>query len=136
MIGALLAVHRTVRPFPAGEVALLTSFAAHAAVALENARLFEQASTAVAEADEANAELRDRNAATERAALAHDQLTDVLLHGGGVVEVAEVLAQVLDGRLRVYDEEGRLLAGSEDDVVTGLDEAIERRAPRARCPGS
>ena len=43
VIGALLAVHRTVRPFPAGEVALLTSFAAHAAVALENARLFEQA---------------------------------------------------------------------------------------------
>ena len=32
---------------PAGEVALLTSFAAHAAVALENARLFEQARAAV-----------------------------------------------------------------------------------------
>ena len=61
VIGALLAVHRTVRPFPAGEVALLTSFAAHAAVALENARLFEQARAAVAAADEANAELRARN---------------------------------------------------------------------------
>ncbi len=63
VIGALLAVHRTVRPFPAGEVALLTSFAAHAAVALENARLFEQARAAVAEAAEANAELRARNEA-------------------------------------------------------------------------
>ena len=42
VIGALLAVHRTVRPFPPGEVSLLMSFAAHAAVALENARLFEQ----------------------------------------------------------------------------------------------
>ena len=41
VIGALLAVHRTVRPFPPSEVSLLTSFAAHAAVALENARLFE-----------------------------------------------------------------------------------------------
>ncbi len=133
VIGALLAVHRTVRPFPGGEVALLPSFAAHAAIALENARLFEQASTAVAEADEANAELRDRNAATERAALAHDQLTDVLLHGGGVVEVAAVLAQVLDGRLCVYDEEGRLLAGSEDDVATGLDEAIEQARASGRC---
>ena len=93
VIGALLAVHRTVRPFPAGEVALLTSFAAHAAVALENARLFEQARAAVAAADEANAELRERSEATERAAHAHDQLTDVLLHGGGVVEVADVLAR-------------------------------------------
>ncbi len=113
VIGALLAVHRTVRPFPAGEVALLTSFAAHAAVALENARLFEQASTAVAEAAEANAELRARNEATERAAQAHDRLTDVLLHGGGVVEVADVLAEVLGGRSAVYDEEGRLLAGED-----------------------
>ena len=42
VIGALLAVHRNVRPFPPGEVSLLMSFAAHAAVALENARLFEQ----------------------------------------------------------------------------------------------
>ena len=65
VIGALLAVHRTVRPFPAGEVALLTSFAAHAAVALRNAQLFEQARAAVAAADEANAELRERSEATE-----------------------------------------------------------------------
>ena len=121
VIGALLAVHRRVRPFPAGEVALLTSFAAHAAVALENARLFEQARTAVAEAAEANAELRSRNEATERAARAHDRLTDVLLHGGGVVEVADVLAEILGGQLSVYDEEGRLLAGPDhpppDDAV-------------------
>ena len=48
---------------------------------------------AVAAADEANAELRARNEATERAAHAHDLLTDVLLHGGGVVEVADVLAR-------------------------------------------
>ena len=129
VIGALLAVHRTVRPFPAGEVALLTSFAAHAAVALENARLFEQASTAVADADEANAELRARSEATERAAQAHDRLTDVLLHGGGVVEVADVLAEVLGGRLAVYDEEGRLLAG-EDHPAPG--DAVERARTSGR----
>ena len=129
VIGALLAVHRTVRPFPAGEVALLTSFAAHAAVALENARLFEQAGAAVAAADEANAELRARSEATERAAHAHDLLTDVLLHGGGVVEVADVLAEVLGGRLAVYDDEGRLLAGDEDHAGPG------RRVERARSSG-
>ena len=124
VIGALLAVHRTVRPFPASEVALLTSFAAHAAVALENARLFEQAGAAVAEADQASAELRARSEATERAAHAHDLLTDVLLHGGGLDEVAAVLAQVLDGRLAVYDGEGRLLSGAEEPLDR-IDEAIE-----------
>ena len=130
VIGALLAVHRTVRPFPAGEVALLTSFAAHAAVALENARLFEQAREAVAEAADANAELRARNEATERAARAHDRLTDVLLHAGGVVEVADVLAEVLGGRMAVYDDEGRLLAGHDHPPP---EEAIERARASGRC---
>ena len=131
VIGALLAVHRTVRPFPAGEVALLTSFAAHAAVALENARLFEQAGAAVAAADEANAELRGRSEATERAAHAHDLLTDVLLHGGGVVEVADVLAEVLGGRLAVYDDEGRLLAGTATEAVE--QETLDRARSSGRC---
>ena len=111
VIGALLAVHRTVRPFPAGEVTLLTSFAAHAAVALENARLFEQARRRWPMLPTREPELRARNEATERAARAHDRLTDVLLHAGGVVEVADVLADVLGGRMAVYDDEGRLLAG-------------------------
>ena len=138
VIGALLAVHRTVRPFPAGEVALLTSFAAHAAVALENARLFEQARAAVGAADAANAELRSRSAATERAAHAHDLLTDVLLHGGGVVEVAEVLADVLGGSLAVYDDEGRLLTGSRlgpttEDQAPG--EAFAQAKAEARASG-
>ncbi len=147
VIGALLAVHRTVRPFPAAEVSLLTSFAAHAAVALENARLFEQARAAVARADEANAELRARNAATERAARAHDRLTDLLLHGGGVEEVAEVLAEVLGGRLAVYDDAGRLLAGSRPSSTdkeagsTGTDAgstegpASDAAVARARASG-
>lgn len=72
VIGALLAVHRQVRPFPPGEVTLLTSIATHAAVALQNARLFEDVARA-------NEELRSKSAATERAAQAHDALTDVLL---------------------------------------------------------
>jgi GAF domain-containing protein len=136
VIGALLAVHRTVRPFPAGEVALLTSFAAHAAIALENARLFEQARAAVAAADEANAELRARSEATERAAHAHDLLTDVLLHGGGVVEVGDVLAEVLGGRLAVYDDEGRLLAGEDSDGAAtdeGLTDAVDQAKVSGRC---
>ena len=117
------------RPFPAGEVALLTSFAAHAAVALENARLFEQARAAVAVAAEANAELRSRNEATERAARAHDRLTDVLLHGGGVVEVADVLAEILGGALSVYDDEGRLLTGADHPPA---DDAVEQARSSGR----
>ncbi len=133
VIGALLAVHRTVRPFPAQEVALLTSFAAHAAVALQNARLFEQARTAVAAADAANEELRAHNAATERAANAHDLLTGVLLRGGGVIEVADVLAQVLGGRLAVYAEDGRPLAGTTQPLPAVLEEWVGKALGSGRC---
>lgn len=109
VIGALLAVHRSVRRFPQAEVSLLTSFAAHAVVALENARLF-------AELDEANRSLTRHTEAVDAAALAHDRLTDLLLAGGGVAEVAEVLSGVLGGTASVWTPSGALLAGEDPGV--------------------
>nr|WP_253942749.1 GAF domain-containing protein [Nocardioides sp. zg-1230] len=106
VIGALLAVHRSVRRFPQSEVSLLTSFAAHAVVALENARLF-------AELDEANRSLTRHTEAVDAAALAHDRLTDLLIGGGGVAEVAEVLSGVLGGAVSVWAPTGELLAGED-----------------------
>lgn len=115
VIGALLAVHRSVRRFPQSEVSLLTSFAAHAVVALENARLF-------AELDEANRSLTRHTEAVDAAALAHDRLTDLLLGGGGVAEVAEVLSTVLDGAASVWTPAGELQAG--DDPGLAWSEAV------------
>ncbi len=121
VIGALLAVHRNVRRFPTGEVSLLTSFAAHAAIALENARLFERI-------DQANQQVRAQAEAVEVAAHAHDRLTDVLLHGGGVSDVADVVAEVLGGSVLVLDSDGRPLAGS-GEPPSAFDEAVvEARA--------
>ena len=104
VIGALLAVHRSVRRFPQSEVSLLTSFAAHAVVALENARLF-------AELDEANRSLTRHTEAVDAAALAHDRLTDLLIGGGGVAEVAEVLSGVLARRGVGVDAHRRAAGG-------------------------
>ncbi|MFC6285964.1 helix-turn-helix domain-containing protein [Nocardioides sp. GCM10027113] len=123
VIGTLLAVHRTVRPFPPSEVSLLTSFAAHAAVALQNARLF-------AELDTANRAVTAHAAAVETAAVAHDRLTDLLLHGGGVDEVAAVLAEVLDGRLAVLEPSGEVVAGVAPDAA--LEESVEESVRSAR----
>jgi len=125
VIGALLAVHRTVRPFPPGEVSLLTTFAAHAAIALENARLFEQI-------DRANRQVRAQAEAVEAAAEAHDKLTDVLLHGGGVADVSKVLADVLHGTVTVFDSEGHLLAGDGD---AGLLRPLRTAVADARTSG-
>ena len=135
VIGALLAVHRSVRRFPQSEVSLLTSFAAHAVVALENARLF-------AELDEANRSLTRHTEAVDAAALAHDRLTDLLLGGGGVAEVAEVLSGVLDGAVSGVDARGRAAGGRGPGlawadavpgaVASGRSVVVERRAGRRR----
>ena len=113
VIGALLAVHRSVRRFPQAEVSLLTSFAAHAVVALENARLF-------AELDEANRSLTRHTEAVDAAALAHDRLTDLLVGGGGMAEVAGVLSSVLGGSVSVWTPSGELEAG-EDPTLAWAD---------------
>lgn len=111
VIGALLATHRTVRPFPPEEVSLLTSFAAHAAVALENARLF-------AELDAAARRIGEQAAAVDRAAEAHDRLTALVLRGSPLEEVVEVLGEVLGHPVGVRDREGRRIAGPEPTPVT------------------
>ena len=127
VIGALLAVHRSVRRFPQAEVSLLTSFAAHAVVALENARLF-------AELDEANRSLTRHTEAVDAAALAHDRLTDLLIGGGGVAEVAEVLSGVLGGAAcRYWTPAGDLLAG-DDTTAWSWAEAVPACRHRQAAP--
>ncbi len=118
VIGALLAVHRSVRPFPPEEVSLLTSFAAHAAVALENAQLF-------ADLDAAHRTMTGHTAAVESAALAHDRLTDLLVGGGGIDEVAAVLAEVLGGELGIVAPDDSHLAGA---TVVGDPSAAARES--------
>ncbi|WP_432835259.1 helix-turn-helix domain-containing protein [Dactylosporangium sp. CA-092794] len=117
VIGTLLAGHRRVRRFPPSEVALFSAFAAHAALAVENARLLDDAKTAVAAVDAANAKLRAQNDAIEHAALAHDQLTQVLALGGGVDGIGAVLAASLDGAVSIYDSEFARLLGPPDLVT-------------------
>ncbi|MCW2836265.1 MAG: hypothetical protein JWQ15_379 [Marmoricola sp.] len=141
VIGALLAVHRTVRPFPAGEVDLLTSFAAHAAVALENARLFEQAGVAAAAAAAAaNAELRARSEATECAAHAHDLLSDLVssveLGADRVRERARQQGADLDAHLAVVLAPAEPLAVGETvrDRLGGATVGVAARDGWGRAP--
>jgi GAF domain-containing protein len=125
VIGALLAGNRSRRPFPLSEVSLLGSFAAHAAIALENARLFEETRAA-------NEQIRAQSESVELAASAHDRLTDVLLSGGGATEVAEALAEVLNGDVLVLDAHGRRLAGTTAVVDVDEPRRVEATADSRR----
>lgn len=97
VIGVLFAADRRPRVFDREQVALLASFAAHAAVAIDTARLLAETREAMAELEAANAIIRDRSAAIERSSEVHDRLTELVLRGGGVDDVAAAVSEVLDG---------------------------------------
>ncbi|NUS13130.1 MAG: GAF domain-containing protein, partial [Streptomyces sp.] len=103
VIGVLFAADRTPRPFSPDEVALLCSLAAHAAIAIDTAR-------AIADLAQAGEVIREHAAAMQRAEEAHDRLTDLVLRGGDLSEVAAAVAGLLDGALTIHDPDGRTLA--------------------------
>ncbi|MGK5114310.1 MULTISPECIES: helix-turn-helix domain-containing protein [unclassified Geodermatophilus] len=108
VIGVLFAADRSERLFERSEVSLLGSLAAHAAIALDNARLLEETSVALEELSAATRELRAYTASVERAAGAHDRFIDIVLRGGGVEDVAAAVTEALGGRITTLDEEGRV----------------------------
>ncbi|WBB46527.1 helix-turn-helix domain-containing protein [Verrucosispora sp. WMMA2044] len=109
-IGVLYAANRSARPFAREEVALLLSLAAHAAVAIDTARLLAETRSALAELSSANTTIRAHSSSVERAAAAHDRMTALVLRGGGVEDLAAAVTDVLGGALLALDAEGRRLA--------------------------
>ncbi|MFC6865955.1 helix-turn-helix domain-containing protein [Haloechinothrix salitolerans] len=110
VIGVLFAANRAERPFTREEVALLGSLAAHAAVAIDQARLLEETRVALDELNSANRLLQEHSEAVERAAAAHDKMAQLVLTGGGVAELAVSTVEVIGGSLLVLDEHDRELA--------------------------
>lgn len=133
VIGVLFAAFRTAHDFSRDEVALLASLADHAAIAIDTARLIEETRTAVDELNSANETIRRHNEAMQHAERTHDRLTDLVLRGEDIAEVATEVATMFSGGLVVHDADGNELAR----VGTGQQEqpreavADSRKAGRA-----
>ncbi|MFJ5707325.1 helix-turn-helix domain-containing protein [Streptomyces sp. NPDC093105] len=97
VIGVLFAADRRARVFGREQVALLGSFAAHAAVAIDTANLLAETRSALAELERANDIIREHSAVIERASEVHDRLSELVLRGGGVQDVADAVSEVLGG---------------------------------------
>ncbi|MER5928887.1 GAF domain-containing protein [Streptomyces sp. NPDC002054] len=106
VIGVLYAADRTPRAFIPDEVALLSSLADHAAIAIDGARLLE--------------ETRAQSEAMRRAEQAHDQLTDLVLRGGDATGVAAQIADILDAGILIHDADGAELARTGTDPTEPL----------------
>lgn len=107
VIGVLFASNRSARAFAPEEITLLGSLAAHATVALDSARRLAETRSALAELSAANEAMYAHYTTVERAAQAHDRMTDLVVRGGGVADVAAVAVDILGGALIVVDAEGR-----------------------------
>ncbi|MGW5126825.1 helix-turn-helix domain-containing protein [Streptomyces sp. NPDC004069] len=97
VIGVLFAADRRARVFEREQIALLGSFAALAAAAIDSANLLTETRSALAGLERANEIIRDRSGVIERASDVHDRLAELVLRGGQVHDVAAAVSQVLDG---------------------------------------
>jgi sugar diacid utilization regulator len=138
VIGVLYAANRSVRPFGREEVALLVSLAAHAAIAIDNARLLAETQLALSELEAASALLRSHTENVERAADAHDRLTRIVLHGGGVEDVVREVREVLGGDVVVVDTAGAVIAttGADEPGADELEVAGEALATSRTAEGA
>lgn len=105
VIGVLFAADRRERVFEREQIALLGSFAALAAAAIDTANLLTETRSALADLERANEIIRDRSGVIERASEVHDRLAELVLRGGGVHDVAEAVSRVLGGTVE-FTEEG------------------------------
>ncbi|MFD6169903.1 helix-turn-helix domain-containing protein [Streptomyces coeruleorubidus] len=97
VIGVLFAADRRARVFEREQIALLGSFAALAAAAIDTANLLAETRSALAGLERANEIIQDRSGVIERASDVHDRLAELVLRGGGVHDVAAAVSEVLDG---------------------------------------
>ncbi|MYS16170.1 GAF domain-containing protein [Streptomyces sp. SID4982] len=127
VIGVLFAADRTERPFEKDEVALLSAFADHAAIALNNARLYDESRVALQRLQDAYRVIEDQVATMERAAAVHEALTHVVLTGGGPGDIAQSLVDHLEGVVTIRDRDDEVVATrSPGSAAAGDDPRLER----------
>ncbi|MEO8839177.1 MAG: helix-turn-helix domain-containing protein, partial [Herbaspirillum sp.] len=112
VLGVLFVGDRYVRSYSAWEMSILSTLAAHASVAIENARLFEQTQTALKQVNDANALLKRQSENTQIAAEAHEQLTALVAKGGGLKDICETVASMLHGHVLAIDEGEQIICDS------------------------
>ncbi|WP_194291485.1 helix-turn-helix domain-containing protein [Cumulibacter manganitolerans] len=112
VIGTLCVATRTETRFHPEQIALLTAFADHGAVILQGARLLAQAQTSAEEAGEARRRLAALVERMEQAHNDHVELTECVLRGQSVAQVAAVLATSMRREVFILDTDGQPLVDS------------------------
>lgn len=118
VMGVLFVGDRYVRSYTPQEMAVLSSLGTFAALAIDNARLLEEAQRALLLAKDANSALRAKADDIEQAAVAHEQLTELIARGGTLDDLVNRVSNLLKGRAGVIDESRTLISGSVPDSLS------------------
>jgi hypothetical protein len=119
-IGVLYVANRQVNAFADPDLELLAALAHHAALALENARLYEEAVAAARSSEDAKAIAEAHYKDLLLVHEVHEGLTDVLLAGEGVTGVARSLAGTLNVGIVIADRTHFLLAQANLPAIDAL----------------
>lgn len=103
-IGVLCICDRQARSYAPWEVSMLATLAAQASIAIENARLFQDAQVALQRASESNALLHRQAQEIEAAADAHERMTKLVARGCAVTDILGMTSSMLDGQVALLDE--------------------------------
>lgn len=120
VIGLLFVADRYHRTHTAHSISILSTLATHAALAIKNARAFEQANSALRSAEAARIELERHAQSVQAAAEAHDRMTSLLAKGAPLATICQTIAQLMQGSVLVLDEVGQVIGRGMADGYDGL----------------
>lgn len=103
-IGILCVCDRKPRSHEPWEISMLSTLAAQAAIAIENARLFQESQVSLTQASEANARLHQQAEAISHAAEAHEQMTKLAASGGTVQDIIKLMTVLIGGEVALINE--------------------------------
>lgn len=119
-IGVLCASARAERRFGARDIELASRLASHAAVAISNARLFEQYREAVSELKQANATLHRTAATRHQLNELRDRLNQHLLGHCRFADLVRELRREISGTVAVFGRVDELADGEEGLTLAAL----------------
>lgn len=138
IIGALFACNRFDHEYTPEQIALLSAFADHAALALNSARLLGNSELAAQRAEQAYRELADHVTDMERANRVHETLTAAVVAGGSIGEITATLSQALNRPVIALDARLRRVSSSPSDCGSAppprlLASAVAESRDSGRC---
>lgn len=108
--GVVMSGSRDVRQFDPQEVSLLSSLAAHASIAIENAQLLQSSANTLEALAAAHDRMRLQTERTQRVADILEQLASSVVSGAAPDELLQTLVTLLPGEAELIDRDGESLA--------------------------